>query len=325
MADKETNALSGQEIVIQGKNEFRRSIAHLPAFYRTDTNQRFLGSTIDPLIQKGSLERLDGWVGKLDAYTRQTSDIYIPAVNDDRKAYQLDPTVTYIDQDTSSVNPEDQVKFTGTYDDYINQLKYYGAPVNNHDRLNKEVTYSWNPAVDMDKLINYREYYWLPEGPNPILIDLVGPNATTEIDVGLVTHDGSTVRAYVFGNRPTEQNPTISLYRGNTYKFTINATGHPFWIMTEPYRSGLAADGSTSTIYTSGVTNAGIESGTVTFTIPTDAPDVLYYQCGNHDAMHGILQIRTIHTGTTADTKINVAETILNNKNYSLRNFSNFF
>ena len=216
-------------------------------------------------------------------------------------------------------NPEDQVKFTGTYDDYINQLKYYGAPVNNHDRLNKEVTYSWNPAVDMDKLINYREYYWLPEGPNPILIDLVGPNATTEIDVGLVTHDGSTVRAYVFGNRPTEQNPTISLYRGNTYKFTINATGHPFWIMTEPYRSGLAADGSTSTIYTSGVTNAGIESGTVTFTIPTDAPDVLYYQCGNHDAMHGILQIRTIHTGTTADTKINVAETILNNKNYSLR------
>ena len=95
--------------------------------------------------------------------------------------------------------------------------------------------------------------------------------------------------------------------------------------MTEPYRSGLAADGSTSTIYTSGVTNAGIESGTVTFTIPTDAPDVLYYQCGNHDAMHGILQIRTIHTGTTADTKINVAETILNNKNYSLRtlNLSN--
>ena len=95
--------------------------------------------------------------------------------------------------------------------------------------------------------------------------------------------------------------------------------------MTEPYRSGLAADGSTSTIYTSGVTNAGIESGTVTFTIPTDAPDVLYYQCGKHDAMHGILQIRTIHTGTTADTKINVAETILNNKNYSLRtlNLSN--
>ena len=322
MADKEINVLSSQEIVVQGENEFRRSIAHLPAFYRTDTNTRFLGSTIDPLIQKGSLKRLDGWVGKLDAYTRQTSDVYIPAITEDRKAYQLDPTVTYIDKDTSSINPEDQVKFTGTYDDYINQLKYFGTPVNNHDRLNKEVTYSWNPAVDMDKLINYREYYWLPEGPNPILIDLVGPNASTEIDVGVVTHDGSTVRAYVFGNKPTEQNPTISLYRGNTYKFIINATGHPFWIMTEPYRSGLAADDSTSVIYTSGVTNAGTESGTVTFTIPTDAPDVLYYQCGNHDAMHGIFQIRTIHTGTTADTKINVAENILNTKNYSLRTLS---
>jgi hypothetical protein len=173
----------------------------------------------------------------------------------------------------------------------------------------------------MDKLINYREYYWLPEGPGSILIDSVGTNASTEIDVGVVTHDGSTVRAYVFGNKPTEQNPKLILYRGNTYKFIIGATSHPFWIMTEPYRSGLSADGSTSTIYTSGVTNAGTDSGTVTFTIPTDAPDVLYYQCGNHDSMHGILQIDTI----SSTTKINVENEIKNTKNYSLRtlNLSN--
>ena len=120
MADNEINSQSNQEVIIQDGKEYRRSIAHLPAFYRTDTNHRFLSSTIDPLIQKGSLERLDGWVGKLDAYTRQVSDVYIPAITEDRKAYQLDPTVTYIDKDTSSVNPEDQVKFTGTYDDYIN-------------------------------------------------------------------------------------------------------------------------------------------------------------------------------------------------------------
>ena len=37
--------------------------------------------------------------------------------------------------------------------------------MDNHDRLNKETVYSWNPAIDYDKLINYREYYWMPEGP----------------------------------------------------------------------------------------------------------------------------------------------------------------
>ena len=53
MADNPTNALTNQEVVKQGNNEYRRTIQHLPAFYRTDSNTRFLSSTLDPLIQKG--------------------------------------------------------------------------------------------------------------------------------------------------------------------------------------------------------------------------------------------------------------------------------
>ena len=70
MADNSTNSLTNQEVVKQGKREIRRTVQHLPAFYRTDANQRFLSSTLDPLVQKGSLERLDGFIGKQDAYTR---------------------------------------------------------------------------------------------------------------------------------------------------------------------------------------------------------------------------------------------------------------
>jgi len=153
MADTPINSQSNQEVVRQGTNEYRRSVAHLPAFYRTDANQRFLSSTLDPLVQKGSLERLDGYIGRQDAYTRQVTDRYLGATSRSRFAYQLEPAVTYTDRDTTSVNPEDQVKFTGTYDDFINQIKYLGGKVNNHDRLNKEHVYSWNPAIDYDKLI----------------------------------------------------------------------------------------------------------------------------------------------------------------------------
>ena len=46
MADRETNSQSNQEVITQDGIEFRRVIAHLPAFYRTDTNTRFLSSTI---------------------------------------------------------------------------------------------------------------------------------------------------------------------------------------------------------------------------------------------------------------------------------------
>ena len=159
MVDKATNSQQDQEVVTQDGIELRRSIAHLPAFYRTDSNTRFLSSTIDPLIQKGALERLDGYIGRQDAYTRQITDTYLSATNRDRMAYQLEPAVTYTDKDTTSVNPEDQVKFSGTYDDYINQIKYFGGNIDNHDRLNKEKVYSWNPAIDYDKLVNSREYF----------------------------------------------------------------------------------------------------------------------------------------------------------------------
>jgi len=311
MADNPTNSLTNNEVVKQGTNEYRRTVQHLPAFYRTDANQKFLASTMDPLVQKGSLERLDGFIGRQDAYTREVTDRYLPATSRDRVAYQLEPTVTYTTRDTVSVNPEDQVKFTGTYDDYINQIKYFGGKVNNHDRLNKETVYSWNPAIDYDKLVNYREYYWMPSGPGSIEIDTVGPSAVVEYSV-----ENLLKGAYNFTHRENENNPELKLYRGNTYKFNVNARGHPFYIMTEPYK-----DGSTNLFYTSGVTNAGADEGTVTFVVPTDAPDILYYQCGNHDAMYGILQIKT----ASSTTEINVEDDIVGVKNYSLRtlNLSN--
>ena len=310
MADQSINSQLN-EVTYKDKSGamVRRTVAHLPAFYRTDANERFLNSTLDQLIQPGNLERLDGFVGREYAYTRNTDkDNYLPATSADRKNYQLEPTVTYTDQDTNSVNPEDRIKFTGTYDDYINQIKFFGGLTDNHDRLNREKVYAWNPAIDFDKLINYREYYWLPEGPNPITVSSVGTGSVTEIDVVNLA-----AGAYNFGTRVGVNNPTIKLYRGNTYKFKVNAGGHPFYIMTEPYKTGVDVDGSTSVLYTSGVTNAGTDSGTVEFIVPTDAPNVLYYQCGNHTAMHGVINVNTITSATT----INVEQDIIGAKNYT--------
>ena len=81
MADNTTNSLTNNEVVKQGNNEYRRTVQHLPAFYRTDTNQRFFSSTLDPLVQKGNLERLDGYVGRQDAYTRTANDRYLSTVH----------------------------------------------------------------------------------------------------------------------------------------------------------------------------------------------------------------------------------------------------
>ena len=72
--------------------------------------------------------------------------------------------------------------------------------------------------------------------------------------------------------------PTITLYRGQTYNFDNQSGGHPFEIR-------ISDEGSA---YTSGVS----QSGTVTsFTVPMDAPNVLYYQCTTHPSMFGMFNI----------------------------------
>jgi len=80
-------------------------------------------------------------------------------------------------------------------------------------------------------------------------------------------------------------NPTLELLRGFTYTFTVNvAASHPFWIKTSQTTG-------TGNAYTGGITNNGITSGVLTFSVPYNAPGTLYYICQNHSAMVGTITI----------------------------------
>jgi len=81
-----------------------------------------------------------------------------------------------------------------------------------------------------------------------------------------------------------ESNPTLTIVKGQTYTFNINATGHPFWIKTVP---GIG----TGDAYNTGVTNNGTASGSITFIATWDIPDALYYNCQYHSAMAGGMTI----------------------------------
>ena len=94
-----------------------------------------------------------------------------------------------------------------------------------------------------------------------------------------VTASGAS--AYTFSGGATGNNPTITLQRGKTYRFDVNASGHPFQIRV--------SDGGSN--YTNGVENAGTQSGAVYFTVPDDAPATLVYQCTNHAAMVGTINV----------------------------------
>jgi len=94
-----------------------------------------------------------------------------------------------------------------------------------------------------------------------------------------VVNSGST--SYTIS--PGGTNPTLSLNRGYSYVFEVSSTGHPFWIKTEV---------STGTgISMVGLSTNGIENGNMSYTVPYNAENVLYYNCEYHTPMHGTLNI----------------------------------
>ena len=88
-------------------------------------------------------------------------------------------------------------------------------------------------------------------------------------------------------------NPEMGpFYRGGTYTINVTGAGHPFYFTTDN-GSGFVA-GSYVGEYTDGVTGSRTESGTITFTVPETAPDTLYYQCGNHSSMRGVIRVKDL-------------------------------
>ena len=90
--------------------------------------------------------------------------------------------------------------------------------------------------------------------------------------------------------------PQLQLFRGFTYTFRqadASNSGHPLRLSTTA--GGTHGGGSQ---YTDGWSENG---STLTFTVPSDAPNTLYYYCQHHNGMGGAMTITTDATGATHD------------------------
>jgi hypothetical protein len=85
----------------------------------------------------------------------------------------------------------------------------------------------------------------------------------------------------------------IAVERGKTYRFQVATDPkHDVYISTKPIGWGASA-------WSEGVEGAYIYEGTMTFTPPDNAPEVLYYSCRNHPNMGG--EIHVINPGEKID------------------------
>ena len=278
----------------------RKTSNLLPKYFRTPTNSKFLHSTLDQLLNPGTVEKISAFYGRKTAKAFETQDNYINEVSDDRQNYQFEPVVVRRD----NLN---NVVFYKDYVDYINQIKSLSGNVDNHSVLNSQEYYSWNPNIDWDKFVNFREYYWLTSGPEVITITGIQQQIQSTYTVQLA--DNLDNYAYVLSPDGLTQNATIKLFKGITYRFDIDTPGMPFTIRT----ARILQD---SYLYNEGVDQQNVEQGTIIFTVGVNTPDTLYYVSANDINAYGLIQIDEI----IENSEINVEKEIIGKKNFTLTN-----
>ena len=236
-----------------------RTLNFLPTIFQTPTNSQFLGATLDQIVNPPVTKKIEGYVGSKFGYGINARDYYVTEPTKTRTDYQLDPGIVFTKNNESTAT--DFISYPGILD----AIKLAGGITGDNDRLFTEQFYSWDSFTNLDKIINFNQYYWLPEG---------APAVTVATDTVFQSNDyivedqpnGYNIRSV--GSGAGTINPTITLLRGGTYNFIVDQDTN-FWIQTEPGTAGTSAiQSNISTRDVFGVQNNGADKGIVTFSVP---------------------------------------------------------
>jgi len=236
-----------------------RTINFLPEIFKTSTNAQFLRATLDQIVDQPNIKAIQGFVGSKFGYGVDPKDYYVTEPTKIRKDYQLEPGVVFTKPNESVA--QDFISYPGILD----ALALEGGLTNDNNRLFNSQFYSWDSFTNLDKIINYNQYYWIANGPQAVVVT---QNNVYSNENYIVT---SLTNAYSITDAPTvagSLNPTLTLLRGGTYTFQVNQDSQ-FWIQGSPGVTGLGTiQTNVNTREILGVENNGITSGTVTFVVP---------------------------------------------------------
>ena len=208
-----------------------RTLNFLPEVFQTPTNSQFLSATLDQLVAQPNTKKIEGFIGSKFGYGINAKDHYVAEPTKTRIDYQLAPGVVFTRPDESTA--QDFISYPGIIDGISNE----GGLTNDNSRLFSTQFYSWDSFTDLDKLINYNEYYWLPEGPEQVIVSTETVYNTENYIVQSMVNGYSI---YPDGSGSSLINPTLTLLRGGSYTFKVDQSTQ-FWIQAEPSVTGYIA------------------------------------------------------------------------------------
>ena len=135
----------------------------LPSVFQTDRNQKFLNATLDQLNSEPNNVRINQYIGRKSSGSFSKGDSYVTESTARRQNYQLEPAVVYR-------NSAGEVQSVNGVVNALNSIAFNNADTTNMHKLVSQQYYNYEGWVDIDKLINYGEYFWLPAGPDSVQV-----------------------------------------------------------------------------------------------------------------------------------------------------------
>ena len=229
---------SGEDKIFVGK---RNVTDFLPSVLQTDTNRRFLSTTLDQLLSSGSTETLDTYWGRVKGKDYKSGkDLFNPEPSAPRLNNQLAPGISHKD----GLATDEAL----SYNSILNLFKTIGSDTAHVDQLASEAGYTLDMPINVDMFINHTNYYWLMEDIPPCVI---APTIDDVIEIDSITRlsnyttptlsNGKTLEL-VNGMRVifTPADTTIFTQTdGSNVVFPTNIRGAKF---VEVFRNGVLLD-----------------------------------------------------------------------------------
>jgi len=123
----------------------------LPEVNRSDVNGSVFSTAFDRLLTKDDSARVAGYIGQ--GNPNAVINRQIKEATPHRQAYQLAPTmVTTVGTETSALS----------FEAFNSQLELMGVDIDRYKKWGSTLQFNWVPPVNIDMLVNYSDYYWVP-------------------------------------------------------------------------------------------------------------------------------------------------------------------
>jgi len=130
----------------------------LPEPLQSDVNLSIFDNIFNRYLTKQEIEKVAGYIGRGNPNALRSRQIHEQDVH--RQAYQLQP-IPY--------NKIGSVEHMTSWVDMQKELERLGVDIDQFSQWGATQKFNWVPPIDINKIINYRDYYWVDsEDPNSI-------------------------------------------------------------------------------------------------------------------------------------------------------------